>query len=780
MDPHPHDVAHEPPAIDTTSMWFSVKLPLKVCTLKELANFSITKEELDALYMEAQQAVDEESHKAQTDRRSWYLQEFRARGTTHDKIAAAALKLSEADFMFHSDSFTILFDCAKENSHNFEAAVKALTAVWPKLLPPRPLKKFAAQYFATLPSKEYPEKRKRVLCYWYIEDLLKRTYAQFLSLAEQCLKTRLVARRECWLDCIGKLLPCVAEGRQVTVSLVVSKLGDTASSIVHKAYHTLLDTLSESSANQSTIMTELEKMVFSKNSTAPAERCCINVMNQLVFNKDERKLAFRCVQVYLTLFRKHATLGTVDQSVISSILTGLRRAFPYAGSDFSVLEGHLEGIFSLCHNGPFLQRVQALALVDLLRSKGWTTLEDRFHRALYDVLLVSPRQVPNASQLTVFFTMLYKSMRDDKNSERVVSFVHRLLQRALYHVEAFACAVLLLVAEVSRVHPLVRDLFRQQPQADGAALGEDDEEEHFVDADKAATVPNSKPEKKAKAQREYSPTARDPQYARGRSEAMWTVNLLAHHTHPTVVKLAVLLLLGEDLSFDVHPLDDISFANFLDMFVENDAKEDREQGADGTASTATRLKGVPVFRRAVHVPSLPHMTSPEFIAMAPEDVDVSALFLHRFVRQRERFVASQADPSAVWEGRDAAEPPDAATALSGTNSLFGPSATKKKNKKKAKKEQAAEPPEPVEDSFGDVEDQGEFDDDFDAEPTMDWAGDEDDDLDSAELSLDEGAEAFAGLMEKNKEAPSKKRQREEEWLDRATSTSSRRPKRGGR
>ncbi|GET89798.1 hypothetical protein, conserved [Leishmania tarentolae] len=790
--------------LDLNKKWFMVPLPLRTCSLRDVATSTVTKEQMDAYYQEARSILEDEAKAAQMDRGRWYSAQFMSRGTTSDKIATAAVKLADTDFMFYLDGFTLLFDTARTDTHHYEAALKALAAVWPKLLPPRPLKRFVSQYFVTLPTDETA--RKTTLVYWYLEDYLKRTYAQFLALSESMLKDRIVQRRDTWLDVVGKLLCSVAESRNSAMAMMIDKLGDPVSSIAHKAYHHLLKLLSESSTHQSMLFTELEKIIFMKNCPLRTMRYAANVMNQLVFSKEERKLALKCVQTYLSLFRQLALTQNVDSTVTTAIIVGLRRAFPYAGVDLAPLEEHLNALFILANTGNFQQRVATLTLLQLLAfNKGTAeSFLNRWYRTLYGLLLLSPKQIPQSAQLTNFFSLLYKAMRADKSKARVAAFVHRLLQRVLFFNDAMICAVLLLVGEMSQAHPHVRNMLkgRANSPASPAALAQKGKAR-----DSTGTTDTGS---------NYDPKAREPLFANAAGECIWTLDLLSRHSHPSVVKLSILLLFGEDIVFDVHPLDDMTPLNFLNMFVDakTNAKDDDGAKAGNTAT------GISVFHRAAHKATLPSTSDPYFINAKAQDVDVAALFLHRYAVQRQRFLDGLSQVRSTWGDTSG----EADVAMRVTNldaALFGPTGTladpagtasaavascgtKKataKPKRAAAKDKDAEVSGEQEhdgqastDGLADDGDGASNDDlaDLDAQASdndLDWGLDDDAayeaELDDEEVeeeseeetdntlggsaaaaaaAADEGGE-FGELIEANAKETSKKRKRELDWLE---------------
>lgn len=771
-------MTREEEVLDLGKRWYERPLPLRVCSLKEVANDTTTKEEMDAMFSEARDILNQATNRGHSDKGRWYNTQFISRGTTSDKIASAAVKLSDTDFMFFLEGFNLLFDTARTDTHHYEAALKALAVIWTKLMPRRPLKRFFSQFFATLPAN--PADRKVVLVYWYLEDYLKRTYAQFLSLAEAMLKDRLQQRREAWLDVVGKLICNVAESRHVAMALMVDKLGDPAARVAHNAYHHLLALLRDSSIHQGVLFVELEKVIFMKNCPKSTMKYATNVMNQFVYNKDERKLALKAIQTYLSIFRQLAISGSVDLSVTTATIVGLRRAFPYAGTDVASLEEHLNALFVIANTGNFTQRVTTMSLLQLVALGKSATEEfrNRWYRALYKLLLISPKQVSHSAHITGFFSMLHKAVRLDTNDDRIAAFIHRLLQRALFFHESMICAILLLVGDVLQAHPRLRSV--------------------ILGSRRPPVVP---------AEERYDVKHREPQYARAKNECLYTLGVLARHSHSSVVQLAVMLLFGEEIIFDSHPLDELTLINFLQMFV--DAKAHTQHGIDSdvAAAEAVGKAGSSVFRRATHRANLPSASDPFFINSSVQQVDVSALFLHRYAVQRQRFIDGLSRVRSTWG--DASGEADVALRVSDVDaSLFGPSGvlgdpavSKKKNKRaKKKKERLKEKlkegavlDECVE-AIGSEEVEGGEDNFFDMEGSegdLEWgSGDEgvmmDDDEDGDDgnerdddgvglaLSRRENAdvddgEDLAEMLEAHRNVASKKRRREEAWLERVTS-----------
>ena len=598
----------ECPYLDTRgNAWYTVKLPIKSCSLQELANYKMTDENFKLIQEEASKLIDLEQVKSNKNSNNWYTSQFEQRGTISDRIALAVTKLTENNFMFYLSKFNFLFEMAEHNAHHFTQALNAITAIWKTILPPRPLKKFANNFFATLPDEA--ENRSKVLFFWYVEDKVKTIYRQFLNIIEVKLKDRLLPRREAWLDTLGTLLLTVIEQRQLKISLVINKLGDPTSTIAHKSYHLLIGLIAETSTCQTSILSEIEKVIFQSNCSVCLQKYAVSVMNQLVYSREDRKLAVRSVQSFLILFKQLAITQRIDSKITDAIIVGLRRAFPFAGSDLSVLNPHIDALFILTHTGhSFQQRLSVLSLLYQFVSKnGGQKLEDRYYRSLYHLLLISPKQLPNSGQLTSFFSALYKAIRSDRNQFRVVAFIHRLLQRCLFSNEAFICASLLLIAEIANTQYSVRRLIHR------------DSAESIDMSTKVDT----------KQTNVYTPSARDPQFSNAQKESLWILSFLSCHSHPAVAKLVYHILNSDDLSFDVHPLDDMTLSNFLEIFVDG--------ATQSTINNKSKnSKGISVFKRTIHTPNIIRLSDPHLLEANPENLDVSILFLHRFAYQRKQ------------------------------------------------------------------------------------------------------------------------------------------------
>eukprot|EP00798_Chlamydomonas_sp_ICE-L_P018712 gene18712-25235_t len=117
----------------------------------------------------------------------------------------------------------------------------------------------------------------------------------------------------------------------------------------------------------------------------------------------------------------------MDARMLSALITGVRRAFPYVNSEEvePMIDRHGEHLFRMVHKAPFSVSVQALMLMYQLMSAR-NSISDRFYRALYSVLITEG--TTTSSKAPMFLALLFKAMKFDVSSKRVSALAKRLLQ----------------------------------------------------------------------------------------------------------------------------------------------------------------------------------------------------------------------------------------------------------------------------------------------------------------------------------------------------------------
>jgi ribosome biogenesis protein MAK21 len=244
--------------------------------------------------------------------------------------------------------------------------------------------------------------------------------------------------------------------------------------------------------------------------------------------------------------------GTMDSRMLSALITGIRRAFPYVASEEvePLIDAHSHSLFKLVHTGSFGVATQALLLLYQLMSSQ-SSISDRFYRALYAALL--NKELPVSTKAPLFLSLFLKAVKDDVSTNRSAALVKRLLQVALAAQANFACGCLIVVSEIFKSSPALWNMTN------------DAEELEDGDGDDAGM---------------YDPSKRDPQYAHAERSCTWELLPLSRHAHPSVSAMAKSMLAGVPIQYNGDPLKDFVLSEFLSKFIAKKTKPKKVQGGD--------------------------------------------------------------------------------------------------------------------------------------------------------------------------------------------------------
>ncbi|PIN01186.1 hypothetical protein CDL12_26307 [Handroanthus impetiginosus] len=367
----------------------------------------------------------------------------------------------------------------------------------------------------------------------------------------------------------------------------------------------------------------------------------------------------------------------MDSRLLSALLTGVNRAFPFVSSDEAddLIQVHTPLLFQLVHSKNFNVGVQALMLLDKISSKN-QIVSDRFYRALYAKLLVPAAM--NSSKEEMFIALILRAMKNDININRVAAFSKRLLQVALQLPPQYACGFLFLLSEVLKARPPLWNMMLQSEAAD-------EDLEHFEDItenedNQAIPAPDKRDNKgcdadtmnrsdddsdtpldesdsstsgseedglsdlgnllggeglgkldesKSTSNNEvhniqrptlpggYNPRHREPTFCNAERVGWWELMVLASHVHPSVAAMARTLLSGVNIVYNGNPLSDLSFGAFLDKFMEKKPKPSAWHGA----SQIEPAKKIDMNHQLIGA---------EILSLAESDVPPEDVVFHKF------------------------------------------------------------------------------------------------------------------------------------------------------
>lgn len=323
-----------------------------------------------------------------------FLATIMASGTLSDKVSALTLVIQESP-VHTTKSFESLLALAKKRSRG--QAVSALGALKDLLgsgvvLPAdRRLRSFANQpgllgTLQTEPIRHWKsgdaipgEITEAHLISWAFEDWLKEQYFDMLKVLEGWCNDEVEFARQRAVTYVYELLREKPEQETNLLRLLVNKLGDPEKKIASRTSFLILQLQTTHPNMKPIIIAAIEsELLLRPNQSTHARYYAINTLNQTILSAKEEQVAKKLLSIYFPLFvttlkkpepvkeivgpkinkkgqvqggggqmgkkaeekatkelqAKQASEETTEK-MISAILTGVNRAYPFAGSDDS-------------------------------------------------------------------------------------------------------------------------------------------------------------------------------------------------------------------------------------------------------------------------------------------------------------------------------------------------------------------------------------------------------------------------------------------------------------
>ncbi|GIK02843.1 hypothetical protein Aspvir_006905 [Aspergillus viridinutans] len=783
--------------IPPRSDWYATALPPIASITKQVKalprqlvervhNYAISLLEKETkMYSEAQQASSSSSHKFYTT--------IMSTGTLSDKISALTLAVQESP-VHNTKQLENLISLGKKRSRAQAVEVlRSLKDMFAQgtLLPiDRRLKTFGNQP-ALMAAFQGAGSRwsegdplpgglqNSHLIMWAYEHFLKDQYFEVLKILEVWCNDEIEFSRSRAVSYVYELLKEKSEQEANLLRLLVNKLGDKARKIASRASYLLLQLEQAHPLMKPTIIKAVEEVLFRPGQSQHAKYYAIITLNQTVLSLKEESVALQLLDIYFALFvallkpvkdgkdknqgkfgkgkkgkgkddpaKSQAQEEEMRDKLVSAVLTGVNRAYPFTSSDTDRLSKHIDTLFRITHSSNFNTSIQALMLIQQLTSSHQVGA-DRFYRTLYESLL-DPR-VATSSKQSLYLNLLFKALKNDLNLRRVKAFVKRIVQVLGLHQPAFICGVFYLIRELEKTFTGVQALF-DQPEDN-----ESDDEEVFRDVpdedDEEQAQPAVPENKQQKPSNRYDPRKRDPEHSNADKTCLWELLPYLSHFHPSVSVNAAHLLDHHPMSgkpdMTIHTL-----THFLDRFIYRTPKASATTRGGSImqplAGGDAKDRLVATAKASQDLPA----NSEAFWKKKAEDVAAEDVFFHEYFSR----VGKSKDKAQKKKAKDAgARGEEDAEGLSDAESEIWEALVK---------------------SRPDLEDAGDSDDDLDLDD-LESAYDQDEDEEAAEsdggvIFNDESDEEMedldAGAESETEEPPTKsktkgKKMEEEEALD---------------
>ncbi|KAJ9181067.1 hypothetical protein P3X46_009238 [Hevea brasiliensis] len=533
------------------------------------------------------------------------------------------------------------------------------------LLPDRKLKTLLQR-----PVNSLPETKDgySLLLFWYWEDCLKQRYERFVFALEEASRDMLPVLKDKALKIMYALLKSKSEQEHRLLSALVNKLGDPQNRGASNADFHLSNLLSDHPNMKAVVIDEVDSFLFRPHLGLRAKchavtsliHVHVNFLSQIRLSHegDGPKVAKHLIDVYFALFKlliteaessqKMDKVGKakdrntsnpvkknkgessseshfeLDSRILSAVLTGVNRAFPYVSSTEAddIIEVQTPMLFRLIrlqlfvHSKNFNVGVQALMLLDKISSKN-QIVSDQFYRALYSKLFFPAAMNSSMASLT-------GAMKNDVNLKCASAFSKRLLQVSNFSHLNMHGVFLFLLSEVLKARPPLWNVVMQNESVNEDLenfediVEEADNESHMAakaenelefvhsevspapssDNDDSDEVEELLAEEGSKEFEESQPLSNcngnqsqvfstcsslpggcNPQH-RDRLTSInadhaswWELMVLASHLHPSVATMAGTLPSGANIVYNGNPLNDLSLTAFLDEFMEKKPKQ---------------------------------------------------------------------------------------------------------------------------------------------------------------------------------------------------------------
>ncbi|CAG2062063.1 unnamed protein product, partial [Timema podura] len=122
---------------------------------------------------------------------------------------------------------------------------------------------------------------------------------------------------------------------------------------------------------------------------------------------------------------RQAPKGDVDSRMMSALLIGVNRAYPFTKGDLELISDHIETLYRVVHVACFNVSVHTLCLLFQVGNAS-NSISDRFYSVLYKKL--ADTQLPSSRHHAMFLSLLFKALKTDNQIGRTKAFVKRILQ----------------------------------------------------------------------------------------------------------------------------------------------------------------------------------------------------------------------------------------------------------------------------------------------------------------------------------------------------------------
>lgn len=279
---------------------------------------------------------------------------------------------------------------------------------------------------------------------------------------------------------LSELLYKYQDNKDYILDKLVNKLGDKTAKLAATAGH-FVEKAVNSDKEEIRMRTIKYVRIFlaRPNQTHRAQFYAASLLSRIKLIRGNSAMANEMIKIYLDLYTTLMKGDKVDSKMMSAILTGIHRAYPYSHLANDVFEQHIQTLYTLVHQVNFRMRVVAMTLIkNIVYKRAELTknpVEDRFYSLIFGQLLRP--EIHTTSRQEAFIQLVLNVINDDTVVERKEAFIKRILQVALNSQPDFA---LLLLTTVTKIKGINTDLCLSAKDEENA---DDEDDENTDDED---------------------------------------------------------------------------------------------------------------------------------------------------------------------------------------------------------------------------------------------------------------------------------------------------------
>ncbi|KAI6657577.1 CCAAT/enhancer-binding protein zeta [Oopsacas minuta] len=624
-------VAIKTPLVTNDSMWFEVQRELyqklnitSGDNLKVPDLFLKEAEELISRDTAAYKSVQEKINKSDTE----WIRSILVTGTLSDKLSAHVLLVQESP-IHNLTSLSALLNLAAKNEKRVALnSCDSLRQLWTSsLLPDRKLIPLG-QYYTGLKSLKSSQDRDRSIILALFEHKLRHYYLGFINLVKRYAHDTVLDVKTKSIDYLFEMLAMKPEQEQILLTALVDKLADPSKKIASKAQYLLFKLNSRHPNMKYVVCEEVERLVNRTSISEKAQYYGFNFLNQIILSRGDVKLANKLILIYFTFFRVYSKKNEANWKVLSSLLSGVQRAYPFSElKDDELFSKQIDMLFKIVHVGTFSTSLQSLLfLFQLIETKPQITV--RFHQVLYNKMY--DRELVSSNKHALFLNLIFRTFKGDSVLIRNKAYVKRLLQSTIFHKSNYLCAVLKLCEMIFQHDYTLKSLITQP-------VDRDSEDENFKDLSSSneESDGNHTPVKSLSSAPRYYSNCRNPLYSHADYSCLWEISLIGNHYHPSARSFAENLLCSKKSEFSGDPLECFSFTSFLDKFVYKSPKQKE------TGQGISLMQKLTSKQRPNKIP----VNSPAFLSLKPDCIPEDEVFYYQYFKLQERKLSKQRENS---------------------------------------------------------------------------------------------------------------------------------------